>query len=226
MTAVSINVPASSLFQSGIYSPEKESAFDVAINKAVESVFGFAQNYDVSSSLNKAQLKIFSNPPAPRFTETSAEANRPKLNPRPKDFDAYFHEFKRTARAETLEYGLISGCDRLVERWSHDENLDFGGVINTIFLKALGNKLLQLALLKSVSSIGYESVRPHAPLQAMAALVVSDLEVAEAGIRAFENWGHKDGIDILTHVKMSADWLEDYRRETILYLKGLQVAAD
>jgi len=136
-------------------------------------------------------------------------------------FDTYFHEFRRVARSEILEYGTSSNSDNLIEKWSKQHDFDFGGVLNHIFIKAVGNKNLQLALLKAVSSIAYESVYPHAQVQAMAALVIKDFEVAEAGIRAFENWGHKDGVHILENSVMAAAWLDDYRKQTITYLKEL-----
>lgn len=177
------------------------------------------QSSNVDSMLHTFRLKVAD---AQRvYVVEEATRNNPKPVDQLARFDTYFHEFRRTARSDVLEYGASSNTDSLVARWSQDKRVDFGGVINHIFLKTMGQKALQLLLLKAVSGIEYHLVHPHGQVQAMAALVIKDFEVAEAGIRAFENWGHKDGIVILENSKMSASWLDEYRLNTISYLKEL-----
>ena len=73
-----------------------------------------------------------------------------------------------------------------------------------------------------MSAFSYEVLLPYAPTLALAALSHCDEEVREGGIRAFEQWGHPSGINILRYTKTSWKWLEDYRLQTIAYLESIQ----
>lgn len=153
------------------------------------------------------------------FVETSAVGGSTKLSGQA--FEAYLDEFKRTARGDFLEYGEYGRCDELMERWSKDDSLPLGSVINYIFTKSIKDKRISLFLLKSISSLSYDEIGPSGPVQAMAYLSLEDDELAEAGIRAFESWEHPDGIALLEAVDMRSAWLNKYRLKTIEYLKGL-----
>lgn len=135
--------------------------------------------------------------------------------------DIYLREFRRVASSDFLEYGSYTRCDELLDLWFRNLGQRLGPVINYIFLKSLKDKQSMLLLLKAVSNLPYADVDPYGQVQAMAYLPMEDDELAEAGIRAFENWEHKNGIDILESIQMRESWLEKYRKGTIEYLKGL-----
>ena len=135
--------------------------------------------------------------------------------------ELYLRDFRRVANADFLEYGTHTRCDELLGRWFVELGEKLGPVINYIFLKSLKNKQSALLLLKAVSSLPYADVEPYGQVQAMAYLALEDDELAEAGIRAFENWESKSGIEILENAKMREPWLEKYKEATIEYLKGL-----
>ena len=146
--------------------------------------------------------------------ESSLFAAKPK-------YESYFNEFSRIANSDYLEYGQCTKCDDLLQIWLEQLGDGLGPVVNSIFLKSLNNKNHLLLLLKAISNLPYESVEPVGQVQAMAYLSMDSEELMEAGIRAFENWEHSGGIDVLERVQMRTAWLERYRINTIDYLKGL-----
>lgn len=133
----------------------------------------------------------------------------------------YLLKFKSTSRSNSLEYGMVSGCDELVSLWLKKSPSSFGAIINHIFLQSINDKYILLSLLKAISNVPYSSIYPFGQTIAVAALVNRDVEVAEGGIRAFENWGSSDGISVLESNKLAYDWLEIYREQTIEYLRDL-----
>lgn len=134
--------------------------------------------------------------------------------------ESYLREFRSTARSDFLEYGSCTRCDELLALWFSNLGPDLGPIINYIFIKSLKDKQGILLLLKAVSNLPYADVEPYGQVQAMAYLPMEDDELAEAGIRAFENWESKNGVEILDSVRMREPWLEKYKEATIEYLKG------
>lgn len=171
-----------------------------------------------SKSMEGSALIEHAAPSKDFFVNTSA--SNQKVVER-KSHDQYVREFNNVASLDFLEYGSYTRCDELLDRWLSELGDELGSVVGSVFLKSLRNKKHALLLLKAVSSLPYESVEPNGPIQAMAYLPLEDDELAEAGIRAFESWDNKEGIEILEQVKMREVWLEKYRLSTIEYLKGL-----
>lgn len=144
----------------------------------------------------------------------------PSVHPSRSVNESYLHTFRRVAGSDFLEYGQYTRCDQLLEEWLEELGDKLGPVINFIFLKSLKDKQVALLLLKAVSNLPYEAVSPFGQVQAMAYLPMEDDELAEAGVRAFENWENRAGLDVLEIVQMREPWLERYRLKTIEYLKG------
>jgi hypothetical protein len=151
------------------------------------------------------------------FQTPAAAARLDNSNP---SHESYLREFRRIANSDFLEYGSVTRCDELLQDWFELLGQKLGPVINYIFLKSLREKQSILLLLKAISNLQYGDVEPYGQVQAMAYLAMEDDELAEAGIRAFENWESSFGIEILQSVQMRESWLEKYRLATIEYLKG------
>lgn len=149
-----------------------------------------------------------------------AELSRTTLS-RQLNLNDRLQEFRRIARSDTLEYGAVSKCDDLILKWFSQSSGELGGIINHIFLQSMSDKNVLLYLLKAISNLPYDSIYPFGQTVAVAALINKDVEVAEAGVRAFENWGSKDGVSVLEGTKLSYDWLELYRQQTVAYLRDI-----
>lgn len=133
----------------------------------------------------------------------------------------YHKQFTRAAKAESLEYGVYSACDALVAEWASKLGAELGAVVQNIYLESAGNKVNLLALIKAISMLDYDRLHPHGSMIALASLSHKDVEVIEAGIRAYEHWGSKAGILALKNARVRLDWLDDYRLETVKYLESL-----
>lgn len=131
----------------------------------------------------------------------------------------YLLAFRRASRSGNLEYGMVSKCDELILQWFGESNEQLGRIISHIFIQSMNDKNILLFLLKAISNVSYAAIYPFGQTVAVAALVNRDIEVIEGGIRAFENWGSRDGISVLENTKLAFDWLEVYRRQTIDYLR-------
>jgi len=133
----------------------------------------------------------------------------------------YHKRFERAARSEPLEYGIYSACDGLIAEWSLNAGSNFGDIIQSIYLESISNKICLLALIKAISAIEYDLVYPSGQLIALAALSHQDIEVIEAGIRAYEHWETKKGVLALKNCKTHVEWLDEYRRETLEHLESI-----
>ncbi|MBD8791222.1 hypothetical protein IFR09_16980 [Pseudomonas syringae] len=136
-------------------------------------------------------------------------------------YDIFLASFRMVARNDVLEYGCVTRCDELVERWCDEMGESIGPVINYIFLHSIHDKRTALFLLKAIGSIPYHRLEPFGAVQAMAYFSMEDVELAEAGLRAFESWEHSSTVPLLEKVRMREEWLERYRLSIIKYLKGL-----
>lgn len=142
-----------------------------------------------------------------------------ELSVRKMSLNDYLQTFKRASRSDTLEYGMISKCDELLLSWFTESPAQLGNIISHIFIQSMSDKNILLSLLKAISNLSYESIYPFGQTVAVAALVNKDVEVIEGGIRAFENWGSREGVSVLENTKLAFDWLELYRQQTIAYLR-------
>jgi len=130
-------------------------------------------------------------------------------------------EFMQKVSTESLEYGFSSPSEHLIHGFFSQYPDEFGGIIQHIYNKEIHHSIAIQSLLKAISYLSYDRIAPFGMTLAMAACSNKDDEVKEAGIRAFEVWGHRDGITILKHMETSWKWLEDYRLETVEYLESL-----
>lgn len=137
-------------------------------------------------------------------------------------YEKYRKRFVQLAQTENLEYGYESASEIMIHEIAEKYPTKIGGLIQHIFLKECFNQKVIVCILKGVSSLSYASTYPYGQTMAIAALANSSAAVQEAGIRAFENWEHLDGIVPLKSTKTGWPWLENYRLETISYLESFK----
>ncbi|WP_457977193.1 hypothetical protein L0Y47_13205 [Ectopseudomonas composti] len=157
-----------------------------------------------------------------RHSEYRPEAKVPTLPASKSKYIEYHKLFTRAAKAEPLEYGVYSACDALVSSWADDLGSELGVIVQSIYLESAANKVNLLALIKAISMLDYERLHPHGSMIALASLSHKDLEVVEAGIRAYEHWGRNAGILALKNAEARVSWLDEYRLEVIEYLESLK----
>jgi hypothetical protein len=184
-------------------------------------------DFHVSSSLTLFNTDYIVDLPAASPVESNnlviKVTSTPKAAPLPigNEFDSFFYEFSSSAKREPLEYGMYSACDQLLENWLTRYPSEFSAIIHHIYIKSINNKTVLITLLKALSGLPYSAAHPSGLVAAMAATAHKSIEVKEAGIRAFENWGHEDCISILEHIDTPLPWLNDYRLKTIEYIKSI-----
>lgn len=129
-------------------------------------------------------------------------------------------EFIALARNERFEYGYTAPSERFLLQFAKDYPALVGDTMQRIYLEVPGDKVVALAVLNAVASMGYETVYPHGQTLALGALMNPAPEVKEAAIRVYETWGHVDGARILSEVDCPWDWLDSYRKQVIEDLSG------
>ena len=73
-----------------------------------------------------------------------------------------------------------------------------------------------IGVLHIISHFDYEAVYPIGQMIAISSIsFANSVEVQEYGVKCFENWEHKDGINKLKAISFSAKWLQEYANEVI-----------
>ncbi|MBF0510154.1 MAG: hypothetical protein HQK57_14670 [Deltaproteobacteria bacterium] len=62
-------------------------------------------------------------------------------------------------------------------------------------------------------------ISPQGLIMAQMALAHPDAEVRECGVRAFENWGTIESLNILRTLKDQEEWLQEYIDQVVLDLE-------
>jgi hypothetical protein len=137
-------------------------------------------------------------------------------------FERCRKRFVQITATEDIEYGSIAPSEILLNEYFDRYEPLIGEIVQHMYLREIGNRPVIIALLKSFGGRKYHSVYPYAQTIAIAALSSQSVEVREAGVRAFESWGHKEGINVLKEVKIAPRWLDEYRLETIDYLESCE----
>ena len=74
---------------------------------------------------------------------------------------------------------------------------------------------IAISILHLISHLDYDQVHPNGQLMALTAIAHRDREMAEYGIKCYENWGNIEGVDKLKAVHFSTQWLQDYANQVI-----------
>jgi serine/threonine protein kinase len=125
---------------------------------------------------------------------------------------------------EVFEFGMENAADRYVQENLRDYPLYTKVCLNEMLLKHFADVGVATGLLRIISHIDYEEIHPIGQTMALSVLNHENIEIRECGIRAFENWGNIDSLDILKHIKCEEKWLQDYLDKVIIYLEECHVA--
>lgn len=90
--------------------------------------------------------------------------------------------------------------------------------LNEIFLEHFEDVSVVVGILRAIAHLEYDEISPTGPTMALAALSHRDIEVRECGIRAFENWESRDGLEYLKAIRCEERWLQDYLERVIVDL--------
>lgn len=124
---------------------------------------------------------------------------------------------------EDFESGIENPSERYFQELFIDNHDSTMNMLSKLFLDNYstdGRKVnILVGILHIVSHKTYHEIFPIGQTLALAALSHKDNEVAEYGIKCFENWGNADGINKLSAVEFSTSWLCDYANQVIMELR-------
>ena len=125
---------------------------------------------------------------------------------------------------EIFETGIANNSEKIFLKEFGVDRLGALNTISTLFMDNVaetGRKLNNLiGILHMISHLDYNKVYPIGQMLATCALNNKNNEVAEYGIKCFENWAHEDGIRILSSVNFSCGWVQEYADEIIEELEN------
>lgn len=181
--------------------------------KIVYTIDDYLRSYAKNGSIRTSSLVEFSSNDSGLLGDDTTKSEFYERNRK---------RFVQLAQTENIEYGYESASEIMIHEIAEKSPSEIGGLIQHIYLRECSNQKVIVCILKAVSSLSYSSIYPYAQLMAIAALANSSAIVQEAGIRAFENWEHLEGIEPLRNAKTGWPWLETYRLETISYLESFK----
>lgn len=120
---------------------------------------------------------------------------------------------------EEFDTGVSNASEKYFEKLLHENRVSAMNGISALFMdnfSVQGRKVnVLIGILHILSHCEYVHVYPLGQMIAICALSHVNSEVEEFGIKCFENWGHKDGIEKLSAIKFNSEWLQDYAKEVI-----------
>lgn len=134
-----------------------------------------------------------------------------------------FTHFISLLRNETFESGISNPSENYFISILEKDRLAALNCISNLFLENYNLKgdciSILLGILHLLSHLNYWEIYPIGQMIAMNALSHKNNEVAEFGIKCFENWGEKRSIGILKTIQYKQDWLQDYANMVIKSLE-------
>jgi len=122
-------------------------------------------------------------------------------------------------REQDFEYGIDTPADVLVRK-SFSENASITKKwLYQLFVENYDDQTVLMGILRVLSHFEHQEVIPQGPSMALAALSNVSAEVRECGIRAFENWGTLESLEVLKNAKCEEKWLNDYLQQVIAELE-------
>lgn len=113
--------------------------------------------------------------------------------------------------AETeLEYGFTSELDLFLEERLRQNASVTREWLNDVFNRYFRNVEIATGILRTIAHLDWTQMSPQGATMALAALSHANVEVREAGVRAFENWGTPEYLDMLKSLHCPESWLQDY----------------
>lgn len=127
----------------------------------------------------------------------------------------YTKELLRIICEQDFEYGFDSPADLFVRELMEQNEAVTKEWLNAIYIEQFSDIRVVIGLLQVVSHLQYPEICPQGPTMALAALSHANSEVRECGIRAFENWGTIESMNILRNVKCTESWMQEYLSQVI-----------
>lgn len=121
--------------------------------------------------------------------------------------------------SESFESGIINPSENYFRKMMIVDKMAAMNGISKLYMDNLTlegrNVNILVGILHMISHLPYDEVYPQGQMLALCAISHRNNEVAEYGIKCFENWEHKDGAKKLRTVKFSTSWLQDYADDVI-----------
>lgn len=120
---------------------------------------------------------------------------------------------------EEVEVGYSTQAESYIEELVTNNKLVAMNWLSDIFLKYYGEERVLIGILHAISHIEYQAVYPQGQHIAMSGTCHRDIVVRDYAIKAFENWGNTDSLQILKNIKYPETWLQRYVDKIILELE-------
>ncbi|MDS4060652.1 MAG: hypothetical protein RKP73_19090 [Candidatus Contendobacter sp.] len=125
------------------------------------------------------------------------------------------HELIRIILEEDFEYGFNSPSDLFIIGLMEVNPSITREWLNSVFIEYFHDTRVVIGLLHIISHLEYYQIYPQGPTMAIAALSHVSAEVRECGIRAFENWGMSESLNVLKNVRCAEKWLQEYVEQVV-----------
>ena len=122
-------------------------------------------------------------------------------------------------KEEDFEFGQKSESINLVEKQIQINAIAAKNWFNQLYLYYFSDEKMLLSLLRIVEYFDKELLFPTSQTMAISALVHSNDEVKELGVRILENWCSIESYQILKNIKVDTNWLQQYIDQVILDLE-------
>lgn len=152
------------------------------------------------------------------FSEYSTEIQN--LKNMEENVDYFSCQLIEILKRQDFEYGYFSEADKYIENILQINTIFAKEIINRTFISKIEDEKVLLGLLQLVGHCDYMRVYPVGQTIAIASLSFKNVEIKEAGIRAFENWNRKETAPILKRVEAGRTWLDEYLASVIKILES------
>lgn len=124
-------------------------------------------------------------------------------------------DFVALLRESDFEYGFESAADRYVqERFAENTSATLEW-IGHLFVERFADSAITLGIVRVMAHMEYAEAKPHGVTIAISATRHPDAEVRECGVRAFENWGTRDSLELLRTLAFDEPWLQEYVEQVV-----------
>lgn len=116
--------------------------------------------------------------------------------------------------------GEVSNSEIFVHQYINENNIkDLLSVLNSLLLDFYKRPDILEGVLSILSYFSYNDVYPVGQTISLSLLSHENLQIRDKAIQCYENWNSKKAIPILSSLKCSPKWLQNYVDEVIYYLK-------
>lgn len=124
-------------------------------------------------------------------------------------------EFKHRLDNDSLEFGMTSGTEFLVQQWLAKMPDQTKIWLNELYLENISDDKVLIALLKILAHSDETVLYPVSYTLAIAALSHRSIEVKECGVRAFEYWHSETALSAIENTTLTPAWLEEYKIQVV-----------